>query len=190
MQHFLLILLLTTLVPFSIGYKSDYQYELPGKPPHFHAGRIPPGLFEYPKHNGWMKPGKAVKICETDLACGGFTFKGTPNFKRKHEVYFFHFVPPEIFLEGKDTKSDKKNVSGQKKKYYHWSSYIVHSRDFVKLSVHVKDDSKLKTSLCADAQTRFDKLTQSESQIFNIDQSIVAILIDTSKCLSSTIFLN
>jgi hypothetical protein len=75
----------------------------------FYGGRIPPGKFEYPKHNGWLLPKNAVKICENDLACGGFTFRGA--FKvdfQLVEVYFFHFVqvPSESEVN-----------------YYHWSSY-------------------------------------------------------------------
>ena len=43
----------------------------------FYAGRISPGKFEYPKLNGWMLVEEARIICENDLACGGFTFKGS-----------------------------------------------------------------------------------------------------------------
>ena len=62
----------------------------------FYAGRIKPGKFEYPKLNGWMLVDEAKEKCESDEACGGFTFKG--SFKTKDlpmEVYFFHIVPPD-----------------------------------------------------------------------------------------------
>ena len=42
----------------------------------FYADRIKPGKFEYPALNGWMLVDEAVEKCETDFACGGFTFKG------------------------------------------------------------------------------------------------------------------
>ena len=60
----------------------------------FSASRIKPGKFEYPELNGWMLVDEAKTKCENDIACGGFTFKG--SFKTKHvpmEVYFFHVVP-------------------------------------------------------------------------------------------------
>ena len=43
----------------------------------FYAGRISPGKFEYPKYNGWMLVEEAKAKCQNDLACGGFTFKGS-----------------------------------------------------------------------------------------------------------------
>ena len=53
-----------------------------------------PGKFEYPKLNGWMLVDEAKIKCDEDLACGGFTFKG--SFKTKSQpmdIYFFHIVP-------------------------------------------------------------------------------------------------
>ena len=41
----------------------------------FYIGRISEGQFEYSDLNGWMTPKKAEKICESDLKCGGFTYK-------------------------------------------------------------------------------------------------------------------
>ena len=46
--------------------------------PKFIAGRIPPGGFEHSDLNGMYRPREAAKLCEKDLACAGFTFKGTP----------------------------------------------------------------------------------------------------------------
>ena len=45
----------------------------------FLFGRIPPGYFEYPALNGYYSPKEAAKVCESDTACGGFTFKGVIN---------------------------------------------------------------------------------------------------------------
>ncbi len=42
----------------------------------FYPGRVKPSRYEYPKHNGWMLPEEAAELCEKDLACAGFTFKG------------------------------------------------------------------------------------------------------------------
>ena len=83
----------------------------------FYAGRIKPGKFEYPELNGFMLVKEAVVKCENDLACGGFTFKG--SYKTLHnikEIYFFHVV-----LDTKD------NV------YLYWSTYKV-NRKYVILS--------------------------------------------------------
>ena len=61
----------------------------------FFAGRIKPGKFEYPKLNGWMNIDEAVEKCESDLACGAFTFKGSYLTKNKPmEMYFFHLAKP------------------------------------------------------------------------------------------------
>ena len=62
---------------------------------------------------------EAKKLCENDIQCGGFTFKGTKHGVDKREIYFFHFVADaQISLE-------------DYLKYPHWSTYIVSSRDFV-----------------------------------------------------------
>ena len=59
----------------------------------FQSGRLKPGHFEYPKLNGWMFVNEAVERCEADLACGGFTFKGSYRTKNvPMDVYFFHIV--------------------------------------------------------------------------------------------------
>ena len=112
----------------------------------FYAGRIKPNRFEYPKHNGWMLPRDAKSICESDLSCGGFTFKG--SYKTEHlpmEVYFFHFVPPEeskqrpeaakvyiqdsVNIDSLQQERYKRNKSNSNK-YLYWSTYEV-ERDHV-----------------------------------------------------------
>ena len=83
----------------------------------FYAGRISPGKFEYPKSNGWMLVEEAKVKCENDLACGGFTFKGSyKTLTQPMEMYFYHIVPEK-------TGTD----------YFYWSTYKV-NRKFVKLS--------------------------------------------------------
>ena len=97
----------------------------------FYAGRISPGKFEYPKYNGWMLVEEAKEICEKDLACGGFTFKGSyKTLTRPMEMYFFHIVPQKA---GTD--------------YFYWSTYEV-DRKYVKLSevgmkIEMKHSKKL-----------------------------------------------
>ena len=41
------------------------------------VGRISEGQFEYTDLNGWMTPMKAIRLCEEDKKCGGFTYKVT-----------------------------------------------------------------------------------------------------------------
>ena len=86
----------------------------------WYVGRVPPSRFEYEKLNGYYTPLKDQNICENDLKCGGFTFKGTKNhFNFEVEVYFFHFV------------SDDNNSLNKYIQYPHWTTYIVGSRDYV-----------------------------------------------------------
>jgi hypothetical protein len=101
----------------------------------FYASRVPPGRFEYPIHNGWMLTQEAVKICENDLACGGFTFRGA--FKPKKilvEVYFFHVI------------QDQDPEPGQKKKFYNWSTYRVKSRNFLLLRAKIVTSTNMSST--------------------------------------------
>ena len=84
-------------------------------------GRVPPGRFEYPQNNGWMLPHKAAKLCEYDIQCGGFTFKGSKDIVRNYEIYFFHYI-------------DVKAFAPKEVLYPHWTSYIICSRKFVMLN--------------------------------------------------------
>ena len=85
----------------------------------------------------------AKKKCEEDLACGGFTFKGSfYTTKYPMEMYFFHVVPLqhseryEITLWNflsryKWLKLDLDNIAFEKPvRYYYWSTYVV-DRDFI-----------------------------------------------------------
>jgi hypothetical protein len=86
----------------------------------WYVGRVPPSRFEYEKLNGYYTPLKAKNICEKDLECGGFTFKGTKNHSYiEVEVYFFHFV------------SDASDSLNEYIQYPHWTTYIVGSRNYI-----------------------------------------------------------
>lgn len=87
------------------------------------VGRVPPSSFEYPKLNGEYLPKHAQRLCERDLQCGGFTFKGTQNETSfVPEIYFFHFVNESARYLTTDIK------------YPHWTTYVVGSRNYVVIS--------------------------------------------------------
>ena len=118
----------------------------------FHSGRIKPGKFEYPKLNGRMPIWQAVEKCQQDIACGGFTFKGSYRYKElQMEVYFFHLVilgnnqPSKIIssLKGFVEKFSylplkfpylqnvlENDFITKEAHYYHWSAYVV-ERDYI-----------------------------------------------------------
>lgn len=86
----------------------------------WYIGRVPPSSFEYPQLNGFYSPKIAKYICESDLKCGGFTYKGTKKISYiVPEIYFFHFI------------NESANYLTTEIKYPHWSTYIVGSRDYV-----------------------------------------------------------
>ena len=86
-------------------------------------GRTPPSIFEYSGINGFYSPKQAQSICEADLQCGGFTFKGSKKIKYTiPEVYFFHFINESSSYLTNDIK------------YPHWTSYIIGSRDHIVVS--------------------------------------------------------
>ena len=87
----------------------------------WHLGRVPPSKFEYGKLNGFYSAEMAQKICNSDIRCGGFTFKGTKTNGGVKEIYFFHVVYD-------DTSSLQEYI-----KYPHWTTYIVTSRDYIVL---------------------------------------------------------
>ena len=87
------------------------------------VGRTPPSIFEYSGINGFYSPKQAQSICEADLQCGGFTFKGSKKIKYTiPEVYFFHFINESSSYLTTDIK------------YPHWTSYIIGSRDHIVVS--------------------------------------------------------
>ena len=87
------------------------------------VGRTPPSIFEYSGINGFYSPKQAQSICEADLQCGGFTFKGSKKIKYTiPEVYFFHFINESSSYLTTDIQ------------YPHWTSYIIGSRDHIVVS--------------------------------------------------------
>jgi hypothetical protein len=69
---------LKSVCPFSPENENVRHKKKSSSGPKFIAGRIPPGGFEYSDLNGMYRPREAAKLCEKNLACAGFTFKGTP----------------------------------------------------------------------------------------------------------------
>ena len=100
----------------------------------WHVGRVPPSKFEYDKLNGFYAPNRAKDLCEEDLQCGGFTFKGTRKSKDVKEIYFFHFIYDQI-------SSLEEYI-----KYPHWTTYIVPSRNYVVVSGFYLNESDIAPS--------------------------------------------
>ena len=94
-----------------------------GKGKRWFIGRTPPSSLEYSKINGFYSPKQAKSICEKDLQCGGFTFKGSKKIMHSiPEVYFFHYI------------NETSSYLTTEIKYPHWTSYIVGSRDYIAVS--------------------------------------------------------
>ena len=73
--------------------------------------------------NGKYFPKYARRLCERDLQCGGFTFKGLQNETSfKPEIYFFHLV------------NESATYLTTEIKYPHWTTYVVGSRQYVVIS--------------------------------------------------------
>lgn len=82
----------------------------------FIPGKIFPGQFEYPELSGTMNPREAIRICEGDLECAGFTYLGSPDLDTTRKIAFFRFV--RMVSKGYFEDVD-------------WTSYMV-NRDFAK----------------------------------------------------------
>ena len=94
-------------------------------------GRVPPNQYvEYSSLNGFYSPKSAKLICETDLQCAGFTFKGTRRISNVvPEVYFFHYI-------SENSKYLTTDIT-----YPHWTTYIVGSRSYVAIKGTYQTDS-------------------------------------------------
>ena len=91
-----------------------------GKEKRWYIGRTPPSSFEY--HRRFYAPKQAKNVCEMDLQCGGFTFKGSKRINNiKREVYFFHYI------------NERSSYLTTSIKYPHWTTYVVGSRDHIVL---------------------------------------------------------
>ena len=132
----------------------------------FYSGRIKPGKFEYPKLNGRMPIWQAVEKCEENIACAGFTFKGSyRSAKTQMEIYFFHLVILSNTQSQTKTSSLKEfvqrfnylplkfsylqnnlenDIPKKEAHYYNWSTYQV-ERDYIHIT-HMKVKSKLQHS--------------------------------------------
>ena len=70
----------------------------------WHHGSINYKKFEYKGQLSFMSSEEAVTKCETDHACGGFTFYGVDVPNRKHYIFFVHFIPfGSIMKRGKSS---------------------------------------------------------------------------------------
>ena len=70
----------------------------------WHHGSINYKKFEYKGQLAFMSSEEAVTKCETDHACGGFTFYGVDVPNRKHYIFFDHFIPfGSIMKKGKSS---------------------------------------------------------------------------------------
>ena len=123
-----------------------------GKGKRWFIGRTPPSIFEYSRINGFYSPKQAQLICEKDIQCGGFTFKGPK--KIKHfipEVYFFHFINGSSTYLTTDIR------------YPHWTSYIVGSKDHIVISGSYPSHDNNTWH----ATSRYDSVTRMHTFCFN-----------------------
>jgi hypothetical protein len=70
--------------------------------PGYFVGRILPETFEYKGLNQepWMTPNEAARICENDLKCAGFTFRGsTELLDLPTNIHFVHHFPKYLLDE-------------------------------------------------------------------------------------------
>ena len=88
----------------------------------FFIGKFIHGQYlEYHALNGFSTPKSAMKICEADFECAGFTYQGAKTVDQKFYILFFRYVaPPSISLS---------SVTNEEKV---WTSYRV-KRSFVVL---------------------------------------------------------
>ena len=113
-------LCITSLLVVLSRVDTKYNFKTRRK---WYVGRVPPSSFEYPKLNGFYFPKQAKSICEKDLQCGGFTFKGTKTSTYNvPEISFFHFI------------NESASYLSTEIHYPHWTTYVVGSRDYVIIS--------------------------------------------------------
>ena len=68
------------------------------------SGSISYKNFEYQNQHSFMTSEEAISKCDTDVACGGFTFYGIDVPNRKHYIFFVHFIPfGSIMKNGKSS---------------------------------------------------------------------------------------
>ena len=83
----------------------------------FVMGKVPPAEFDMPELNGDHIPADAVRLCDSDPICAGFTYRGLYDNRkfpgRKYEIYFFRFIH---YVDG--TKEYANWVTYKTKKLY------------------------------------------------------------------------
>lgn len=78
--------------------------------------------FQYPRHNGFMSPQRAVEICEKDLECAGFGYKGPVITDDRFEGEFWIYFQRYIYTTVSHTRESAL-----------WTTYKVTGRDFVRV---------------------------------------------------------
>ena len=74
----------------------------------FIAGRLNPDpALELSRINGFYTPEEASTLCEKNLECAGFTFRGSKNVGQKFRTYFFRFVGQKSFEDAKRAVRDR-----------------------------------------------------------------------------------
>ena len=68
----------------------------------FIVGRLNPDPgFELNRLNGFYTPDEAANLCEKNVECAGFTFRGSKGASQKFGVKFFRFVAQKTFEDAK-----------------------------------------------------------------------------------------
>ena len=102
-----------------------------------------------------MTPKKAIKVCEDDVQCAGFSYQGAKNLEQKFSMKFFHYIPEEAVSGAKSSRSD-----------WTWTSYKV-SRTYVLLNLREEDAKK---DELADSQEKVEFLNAlNPAEKFNIN---------------------
>jgi len=105
-----------------------------------------------------LTPKKARTLCEADLQCAGFTYKGAKDLGQKFHMNFFHYIPESAVASAKS--------SGD----WTWTSYKV-SRPFVILNaledVIKKDEFSTSQHPSQDLKDAKDATTKDDLVIYN-----------------------
>ena len=114
----ILALILDTAV---LGKKVKKAKSGKKKEPSFIVGK-PNSQFclEYPELNQVVTPKEAKKLCEDDLQCAGFCYKGAKDLGQRFDMKFFHYLPEMALASSADID-------------WTWTSYKV-ARPFVLLN--------------------------------------------------------
>lgn len=108
------LVIVLILFLFSESKSSEGKNRKKKKLSGFIVGRIGPNShLELTRLNGKYYPSEAVKLCETDLECSGFTYLGAKGVSQLFDVKFFRFIDQKAF-------SDAKTAG-----FWSWTSYRV-----------------------------------------------------------------